>query len=143
MIYPVNTIKEYFNVYFYYLYNKNKIIKECQNCHKYFLPLNVTTQKYCNNISPQNPNKTCKEIGRNRSYKNNLKTESKLIQYEHERTWQCLYQRKRRAKGKQEKRKHSNALDTYTKKYNLKKIDYQNKKLTEKDFIQWIKEQKL
>jgi len=43
------------------LIEKNYIIKKCENCGKYFIPTNRTDAVYCNNQSPQDHSKTCKE----------------------------------------------------------------------------------
>lgn len=45
------------------LKKKNKIIKQCKNCNRYFIPKGRKDATYCFLPSPQNPDKTCAEIG--------------------------------------------------------------------------------
>ena len=59
-------------------YPKN-IIRKCKNCGKYFIPENLKATKYCNNIFENG--KTCREIGKEKSYKNNLKSDKLLELY--------------------------------------------------------------
>lgn len=41
----------------------NRIIKKCENCGRLFIPQKRNDAIFCMKQSPQNPNKTCKEIG--------------------------------------------------------------------------------
>lgn len=41
--------------------NHNIIIKKCENCHNFFIPLNRTDEIYCNRIFKNG--KTCKQVG--------------------------------------------------------------------------------
>lgn len=41
----------------------NRIIKQCENCGRLFIPQKRNDTIFCMEQSPQNPNKTCKEIG--------------------------------------------------------------------------------
>ena len=43
-----------------------KIIRICQNCGRYFIPENRTDTIYCNNTSPQDCTRTCKQYGAQR-----------------------------------------------------------------------------
>lgn len=54
--------------------NSNVIIKKCENCRRYFVPANRLDTKYCDNKSPQDFSKTCKEYGALEAYKNKLKS---------------------------------------------------------------------
>lgn len=45
------------------LKKKNKVIKQCVNCKRYFIPKGRKDAMYCFLPSPQNPDKTCAEIG--------------------------------------------------------------------------------
>lgn len=67
----------------------NKVnIKICANCKHYFIPQNRTDEKYCDRKSPQNQNKTCKEYGAKKTYRDEIK--SMPIKYEHNKTSQFL-----------------------------------------------------
>ena len=56
--YEFSKIYELLNVYYNEIIKDKINIKKCKNCGKYFIPHNK--QIYCDNISPQNPNKTCR-----------------------------------------------------------------------------------
>lgn len=43
-----------------------KIIRKCKNCGKYFIPSSRSDTLYCDNVSPQNGNMTCKQFGSQR-----------------------------------------------------------------------------
>lgn len=43
-----------------------KVIRKCKNCGQYFIPENRSDTLYCNNPSPADPTKTCKEYGSQR-----------------------------------------------------------------------------
>jgi hypothetical protein len=49
--------------------SNNIQIKECQNCHKFFIPSNRSDEIYCDRIFKNG--KTCKEIGYDEKLKNN------------------------------------------------------------------------
>lgn len=44
---------------------KNKLLKICENCGRYFIPPKRSDNIYCAAPSPQNPKKTCSEVGAN------------------------------------------------------------------------------
>ncbi len=44
---------------------ENKLLKNCENCGRYFIPLKRSDSIYCHAPSPQNPKKTCSEVGAN------------------------------------------------------------------------------
>lgn len=55
---------------------ENKIkIKKCQNCGKYFIPESRSDEIYCNNISPQDNERTCKEYGSRKLWYDRLKND--------------------------------------------------------------------
>ena len=62
-----------------FISDKRHIIKQCRNCRKYFIPENLRDIKYCNNIFKDN--KTCKELGKQISYKKSLKDDELLDMY--------------------------------------------------------------
>lgn len=82
-IYNVETLKELLDIYLYHFIKNNITLKKCKNCEEYFIPHNK--QVYCDNPSPQNPNKSCKSLSddmrNNKSpvyelYRSNYKTQS-------------------------------------------------------------------
>lgn len=54
------------------LSESNIIIKKCENCGKFFIPFNRIDTKYCDRISPNDKNRTCKQYGRERLWYKNL-----------------------------------------------------------------------
>ena len=51
---------------FFDIGSRGKIIRQCQNCGKYFIPANRSDTLYCDNPSPEAPEMTCKEYGSRR-----------------------------------------------------------------------------
>lgn len=140
--YRINTLRDILNVYFEYFLEKEVCIKRCNNCGKYFIPLNRTDEKYCNDSSPQNPDKTCKEYGAKKKYREEIK--SRPLKNEHNRTMQFYRMRINRAKDEREKEKLIKKFEKYKSDYNKNKEQYNNGKgkLKEQDFIEWIISQK-
>ncbi len=82
-IFEINSVKEILDISLSLFVENKFTIKKCKNCGKYFIPHNK--QVYCDNQSPQNPNKTCKnltdDLRDNKNpiyevYRNNYKTQS-------------------------------------------------------------------
>lgn len=138
--YEVNSLKDILNIYFNYFIQENIYIKKCANCGKYFIPTSRTDEKYCNNPSPQNPNKTCKEYGAKKAYRDEIK--STPLKSEHNKTSQFYRMRINRAKNEKEKALYKKKFDIYKEKYQSKKEAYKQDKLKEADFIEWIVKQK-
>ena len=65
--------------YIEFISDKRHVIKQCKNCGRYFIPENLRDIKYCNNIFKDN--KTCKELGKQISYKKSLKSDKLLNMY--------------------------------------------------------------
>ncbi len=129
-----------FDIYRKLIIEKKICIKKCANCGKFFIPQSRTDEKYCNNISPQNHNKTCKEYGAKKTYRDDRK--SKPIDYEHNKTSQFYRMRINRSKTPKEKEKYQKKFDIYKENYQKKKQKYQSHRLEEADFVEWIKNQK-
>lgn len=141
--YEISSLKDLFCVFFNYLLENNITINKCKNCGKYFIPANRTDEKYCENTSPQNPNKTCKEIGSKLSFA--FKRDSEPISREHNRTKVALSMRISRAKKKndfEELDKVSKHLEKYLSNYQKKLNNYNKHKISEEELINWIISQK-
>lgn len=50
----------------------NVLIKKCEICGKFFIPANRADTKYCDRISPDDKDRTCKQYGRERLWYKNL-----------------------------------------------------------------------
>ncbi len=53
----------------------NYIPKKCDNCEKYFLIKSGKYTDYCENTSPQDKSKTCREVGSRKKYDDKCKTD--------------------------------------------------------------------
>ena len=113
---------------------KNATIRQCQNCGKYFVPKNLNSTKYCNYIFKDN--KTCKEVGKDITYKNSLKSDKLLEKY-----------RKRYMSLASNVSRYGidtaiTRFEEYKKEGSIMKENYLNKKITAEEFEKWIEETK-
>ena len=141
--YEISSLKDLFCVFFNYLLENKVTINKCKNCGKYFIPAKRPDAKYCENISPQNPNKTCKIIGAQLAF--NEKRNSEVITYEDNKTRVALSMRVSRAKQKNdisEANRVSKHLEKYLSNYQKKLNSYNKHKLSEDEFVNWIISQK-
>lgn len=141
--YEIFSIKDLLSIFFNFFMENNITINKCKNCGKYFIPSNRTDEKYCDNPSPQNPSQTCKKYGAKRVYSNIVK--SNAVKSEHIRTSQFYRVRISRAKEKNDisfANKMQKLLDSYLENYQKQLNKFNNNKISEEDFIVWIKSQK-
>ncbi len=119
----------------------NITICKCKNCGKYFIPKGSTRKdvKYCDNPSPQNPNKRCIELGASKMYRNSIKSDA--ILNEDYLFRQRFLNKIRRSNDTTVKKTLRNKLDTYKKEYSIIYEKYVEKEISEKDVISWIKKQ--
>lgn len=139
-IYEINSLEDILNIYLSLFIENKLIINKCKNCGKYFIPSKRSDEKYCDNISPQNKNKTCKEYAPANIYRKKMNNDK--IKKEHYTTSQYYRMRIKRCEEKKKEEKLVNRFEKYKKEYELKKEKYQNEKLTEEKFIEWIRNQK-
>jgi hypothetical protein len=134
--YKLSCIEHLLNVSFKNIIEEDLTIRYCENCNKFFITKNRTDEKYCDNISPQAPDKTCKEYGKIKLTRENSK--SKLYVKEYDATRVLLYKRIEKAKGKYEELKAIEKLQTYLKDFKEKEKKFLNNKINEEAFINWI-----
>lgn len=139
-VYKIKSVEHYFSAYFKYFLDNKIRIKKCENCGKYFIPSNRTDEKYCDNSSPQNPRKTCKEYGAKKTYRDKIKSND--IRKEHYNTSQYYRMKLTRCTDEKAKVILNNKFEKYKSDYEKNKKKYNNKKITEIEFVNWIKEQK-
>lgn len=80
----VFTIKSMISLYLFeiaHIYDGDVPIVRCKNCSHYFIPLKRSDTRYCNYPSPENPEKTCKEIGAQKAWANKEKTDDVTREY--------------------------------------------------------------
>lgn len=110
------------------LYLDNDVkIKKCANCNKYFIPKTMHDTKYCDEIFKDN--KTCKEIGRELTYKESL-AKSPLL-----KSYRSRYQ----TLSKQASEKDNHEMYEYFKKIGPEmRKKYINSEITAEEFQNWI-----
>lgn len=59
--YNCDNVDELFSIFILTVFDRHYIISKCQNCNKLFVPFKKNDALYCDRISPQKENKTCKE----------------------------------------------------------------------------------
>ena len=72
-VYSCDSIEDVCMASLYHLLKLGLVIKKCNNCEKYFIPLRRSDAIYCDRISPYNPSKTCKDDGSQRTFEEKLK----------------------------------------------------------------------
>ena len=75
------------------LKKRNKVIKQCKNCKSYFIPQRKNAS-YCYAPSPQNPEKTCSQIGPQLDRIDKRKNDE--VEAEHYKIYQQLIMAKKR-----------------------------------------------
>lgn len=127
-----NTMMDALLFEIYCFINNNITIKQCKNCGKLFQPLRADAL-YCDNISPQEETKTCKEYGAYQQWITNIKSDEATSLY------RKIYMRK------QMQAKRNPDIDTYIEdfenyKQNTKqwKADTKSGKKTNEEFLAWL-----
>lgn len=138
-VYEVNSIKDIINTYFYFFLQENITVMQCSNCGTYFIPANRSNSKYCTNPLPNNPNKTCRDIGATLFYKNSRTP----VDIEHNRTKATLSKRISRCLDDKKKlERANNKYNKYIENYAKKEKKYIKGTLSEDEFKEWIIAQK-
>lgn len=128
---------EFIQFYIQEMLNDNTLIKLCSNCGKYFIPENRSDTKYCDNISPQDDTKTCKEYGVIDSYKKKLK-EDKLTGL-----YRSIYMQKQMlCRRNPDISAYKEDFDNYKSKTKQMKSDLRKGNISEDSFIKWLENQK-
>lgn len=70
--------------------------KKCKLCGKYFLQEPSHTYEYCDNVAPNETNKTCRDIGATKSFKS--KVDNDPVWLYHQRAYKKYYARKMKKK---------------------------------------------
>ncbi len=121
------------------IFGRNKTIKKCKNCGKYFIP-KKSDASYCDSLSPQDVSKTCKDFARTNNHNIRLKKDeiynsyriisksfSNKIRYYKERNDKILCQQ------------HEETYNKFKKEYSEKEEQFKNKSITKKEFLEWLK----
>lgn len=117
-----------------FISDKRHLIKQCKNCRRYFIPKNLRNIKYCNNIFKDN--KTCKELGKQLSYKKSLKDDELLDMY------RKRYLSLASSVSHYSTEKAIERFENYKKDGAVMKKKYLDKEINGKEFEKWIKDKK-
>ena len=113
---------------------KNINLKQCPNCGKYFVSTHPYTI-YCDNISPQDESKTCREYGKYRDYLEKNRTDEATKLYRsiyntmQNKSRRCNYENKALVK----------AVKKFKKEGNEWRNDIKSGRKTNEEFIKWLK----
>lgn len=120
----------------YCFINDNATIKQCKNCGKLFQPLR-NDALYCDNISPQEETKTCKEYGAYQKWITNIKSD------ETTKLYRKIYMRKQmQAKRNPDIKMYVDDFENYKKQTKKWKEDIKKEKKTNDEFLNWLKDLK-
>ena len=117
-----------------FISDKRHVIKQCKNCRRYFIPENLRDIKYCNNIFKDN--KTCKELGKQISYKKSLKDDELLDMY------RKRYLSLASSVSHYGTEKAIEKFENYKKEGAIMKKKYLDKEISGKDLRKWIENTK-
>lgn len=110
---------------------------KCENCGKFFIPFFRSDTLYCDRVSPQDENKTCKEYGAYAKYLSKLKN-NKV-----ENTYRKIYQQKQmRAKRNPDIETYKEDFEKFKQLAKQWKTNVKKGIRTEKEFSEWLETQK-
>lgn len=90
------SLLDFFYVDLFKAIMKNHCPKSCKLCGKYFLQNSGLAFEYCQNIAPNETEKTCRDVGAKRSFKD--KAKNNPVWEIHQRAYKKYYARKRKGK---------------------------------------------
>lgn len=140
--YGIINLQDFFNVYLDYFINNSFVLRKCRNCGKYFIPSSRSDSKYCDNVSPQNPSKTCRDIGSKLFYKD--KRDSNPVTKAYSTARNTISKRVSRCDKNDIKKlkKLTTQFDNLQIGYEKRYKKYEKGQLSEEEFINWIISQK-
>lgn len=134
-VYTCNSIEDVCVASLYHILKQNLVIKKCNNCNKYFVPLLRSDAIYCDRLSPHNPHKTCKEDGSQRTFENKLKMDDA------EKLRRKIYQAKQmRVIRNPDIAFYKENFETWKTDVTRWKTEIKNGQRTSEEFIQWLNE---
>lgn len=125
--------KDLINVIIQYLFDlkSNAVIKRCENCRKLYIPKKLDA-KYCDRISPQFENKTCKQamdlINKNKALNDPIKRLYKNV-------YNTLYISYTHNKTKDSK----NLFNEFVKANKIKDLEYKKGLIKVDEYESWLK----
>lgn len=135
-MYYLSTLNNALFLDFKMLSRSKDIVKECQNCGRYFIPQNKISEVYCD-LPNVDGSPTCREKGARQTYNKTLyEVEGKLI---YRRTYQRRIMEVNRNPDNAELKEKFVA---WRKAAQEKQKEFKNGKISEKEFNSWMKENK-
>ena len=135
-MYYLSTLNNALFLDFKMLSKSKDIVKECQNCGRYFIPQNKISEVYCD-LPNVDGSSTCREKGARQTYNKTLyEVEGKLI---YRRTYQRRIMEVNRNPDNTELKEKFVA---WRKAAQEKQKEFKNGKISEKEFNSWMKENK-
>ena len=115
------------------LIEKDKIIKKCANCGKYFSPRFRNDARFCDNLSPQDSRRSCKDYISQHNYTEGVTSSEAAILY------RKIYSRKnRRAQRHRDDKKYAEDYKTFAKLGAEWKKKIAKQQATEQEFLNWL-----
>ena len=108
-------------------------LKTCQNCGKYFYPRKRRDAKYCDNSSPQDKTKTCKEYGKYITQLNKIRLDEALKLYKQ------IYNSKANRVRRCENGRLQEDLDNFIHQANEWKTNLKNGTEKKEDYVAWLR----
>ena len=114
-----------------FMAKERHIIRKCQNCGSYFFPSNLKETKYCNEEF-EDTGKTCRQIGKELTYKKSLKEDNLLDMY------RKRYMSLASSVSHYGTDKAIQRFKKYKEEGAIMKAKYLNKEISAKEFENWI-----
>lgn len=74
-VFDVDSLNKLLVSSMYYFFQNGFRFKRCKNCGRFFVPLSRSDELYCNNASPQDETRSCKEYGSQKLWYDRLKND--------------------------------------------------------------------
>lgn len=136
--YDCNSILDILNASLDYLISHNIPIRICANCGRIFIPKNRTDEIYCRNISPQYPNKDCREAAR--LIKQVATEKANRTRTLYKKIYDRLYQRQNKCINAALSKVYADNLNNFIALANEYKNRIQSHLSTEDEYWAWLNE---
>ena len=115
-----------------FISDAHNTIRKCHNCGMYFIPQNLKSTKYCDSIFENG--KTCREIGKETSYKELLKNDALLDLY------RKRYMSLASSNSHYHTEKSQKKFEKYKSEGPIMKEKYMKGEISKNEFKKWIEE---
>ena len=132
-VYCFATFLDWFKYLIYIMIVSDDTLKICQNCGKYFYPSKRRDAKYCDNLSPQDETKTCKEYGKYITQFNKIRSDEAL------RLYKQIYNSKANRIKRCDNPKLQEDLTVFIDQANQWKNNLKNGTVKKEDYIAWLR----